>query len=57
VLAWLLPMTHLIAVLRPLTTGAPLHGGLVVLHLAYIMLLALGAFLLARHRFGQRLFD
>jgi lipooligosaccharide transport system permease protein len=55
-LAWFLPMTHLIAILRPLTTGTPL-GAIVLLHLVFIVLIGIAAFGLARRRFAERLFD
>lgn len=56
-LAWLLPMTHLIAVLRPLTAGAALDPVLAALHIGYLALLTTVAFWLTRRRFAQRLFD
>jgi lipooligosaccharide transport system permease protein len=55
--AWLLPMTHLIAVVRPLTAGVALDPLAAAGHLVYLATLAAAAFLLARHRFGARLFD
>jgi len=55
-IAWGLPMTHLIAVVRPLAAGLPLHPVAALGHLAYIALLALAAFALARFRFGKRLY-
>jgi lipooligosaccharide transport system permease protein len=57
VIAWLLPMTHLIAVVRPLAAGLPLDALAAAGHLLYVAALALAAFALARHRFGKRLFD
>lgn len=56
-LAWLLPMTHLIAVIRPLTIGTDLHGGVAVVHVGYVVGLAALAFWAAHRRFAQRLFD
>ena len=56
-LAWLLPMTHLIAVIRPLTTGEALAWGLLLVHLFYPALLAVGAFWLTHYRLSRRLFD
>lgn len=56
VIAWVLPMTHLIAVVRPLTAGTPLDPLAAAGHLAYVAALAVGAFALARYRFGARLF-
>jgi lipooligosaccharide transport system permease protein len=55
--AWLLPMTHLIAVIRPLTTGTALHAGWTALHVAFIAFPAALAFWAAHRRFAQRLFD
>jgi lipooligosaccharide transport system permease protein len=54
--AWILPMTHLIAVVRPLTAGLPLDWLPAAGHIAYMAALALVAFLYARRRFGARLF-
>ena len=56
-LAWILPMTHLIAIVRPLTSGLPLDPWAAFAHLGYIVLLAATAFMVARHRFGRRMFD
>lgn len=56
-LAWLLPMTHIIAVIRPLTAGGPLEPLSALLHLLYPALLGGLAFWLAHRRLGQRLFD
>lgn len=56
-IAWALPMTHLIAVVRPLTAGVPLDALAAAGHLAYVAVLSAAAFALARHRFGKRLFD
>lgn len=55
--AWVLPMTHLIAVVRPLTAGVPLEPLTALGHIAYVAALAAAAFTLARYRFGRRLFD
>ena len=56
-LAWLLPMTHLIAVIRPLTIGEPLALAPLAVHLIYPALLAITAFWLAHYRLSRRLFD
>ena len=56
VFAWLLPMTHLIAVVRPVVAGLPLDPLAVAGHLCYISALAAAAFWFARHRFTERLF-
>src|SRR5262249_52936099 len=50
--AWAMPMSHLIAVVRPLTTGAALDPLSAAGHLLYIGALAVTAFALARYRFG-----
>jgi len=55
-IAWALPMTHLIAIVRPLAAGLPLAPLAALGHLAYIAALALAAFALARFRFGRRLY-
>ncbi len=56
-LAWLLPMTHLIAVIRPLTIGEPLALVPLAVHLIYPAALAITAFWLAHYRLSRRLFD
>jgi lipooligosaccharide transport system permease protein len=57
IVAWLLPMTHLISVVRPLTAGLPIEPLTAFGHVAYVAGLAAAAFTLARYRFGRRLFD
>jgi lipooligosaccharide transport system permease protein len=54
--AWVLPMTHLIAVVRPLIAGGPLDPLAAVGHVLYLAALAAAAFAFARFRFGRRLF-
>jgi lipooligosaccharide transport system permease protein len=54
---WLLPMTHLIAVVRPLMTGGALPLVVALGHIAYLVALAAFAFWLARRRFARRIFD
>jgi lipooligosaccharide transport system permease protein len=56
-LSWILPMTHLVAVVRPLTAGLPLGAPAALGHIAYLVVLALVAFALARYRLGRRMFD
>lgn len=56
-LSWVLPMTHLVAVVRPLTAGLPLALLPALGHIAYLVVLALAAFALARYRVGRRMFD
>ena len=55
--AWLLPMTHLVAIVRPLHIGAPLDPAAAALHLGYIVALAVAAFTVAYRRMHRRLFD
>ncbi len=55
-IAWILPMTHLISVVRPLTAGLPLEPLAAIGHVLYLAALAGAAFGLARYRFGARLF-
>ena len=56
-IAWLLPMTHLIAIIRPLSAGLPIDLVTVGLHLSYMVALAVLAFLIALRRMRQRMFD
>ncbi len=56
VIAWVRPMTHLIAVVRPLTAGLPLDPLIALGHVCYLAALAVAAFSLARLRFSKRLF-
>ena len=55
-IAWILPMTHLIAVVRPLTAGLALDPLAAVGHVCYLAALAVAAFCFARLKFGARLF-
>ncbi len=55
--AWLLPMTHLIALIRPLTAGLTLEPLFVLLHTLYLVGLCCIAFALAYRRLQQRMFD
>ena len=50
-------MPHLIALVRPLTTGQGPALGPAVLHLAWLLVFAAVPFLLARRRVAARLFD
>jgi len=50
-------MTHLIAIVRPLTTGAPLEPLMVVAHIAYLTGISSLAFWLAYRETRQRMFD
>jgi lipooligosaccharide transport system permease protein len=56
-IAWLLPMPHLIALVRPLTTGQALELPASVGHLAYLAAFGLLPFALARHRLAARMLD
>ena len=57
IVSWLLPMTHLIALTRPLTVGLPLDWGWAALHMGYIIGLTIAAFALAYWRIRRRMFD
>lgn len=56
-LALLLPMTHLIQVIRPLMTGTELIPVVALLHILYIIAMTMAAFYLAHRKLSQRLFD
>jgi lipooligosaccharide transport system permease protein len=56
-LAWLLPMTHVIEVVRPLVAGQDLGPLAALGHVAYVAALAVLAFVLAYRRLKVRLFD
>jgi lipooligosaccharide transport system permease protein len=56
-LAWILPMTHLIEVVRPLVAGQDLAPWQALGHLGYVAALAAVAFVLAYRRLRVRLFD
>jgi lipooligosaccharide transport system permease protein len=56
-IAWVLPMTHLIQLVRPLTAGQSLELTPLVLHLGYLVVLAVVAFVLAYRRLKGRMFD
>ena len=56
-LAWVLPMTHVIEVVRPLVAGQELALGPALGHVAYVAALAAAAFTLAYRRLRVRLFD
>ena len=57
VIAWILPMTHLIEIIRPMTIGTSLDAGMVALHLSYLFVLSVGAFALAYRNMRKRMFD
>jgi len=54
---WVLPMTHLIEVVRPLTAGQDLGLAAALGHLSYLIALCAAAFLLALRRLRLRMFD
>lgn len=56
-LSWILPTTHVIGIIRPLTAGQPLHPGMTLLHLAVLSLLGGVMFFLAHRKLKERLFD
>jgi lipooligosaccharide transport system permease protein len=55
--AWILPMTHVIELVRPLTSGRGLDLGPLLLHLGYLVALCIVAFVLAHRRLRVRMFD
>jgi lipooligosaccharide transport system permease protein len=55
--ARLLPMYHVIELVRPLTAGLTPEPGKSALHLAYLVGLTAVAFALARYRFARRMFS
>jgi lipooligosaccharide transport system permease protein len=56
-IAWILPMTHVIEVVRPLVVGQALELLPALGHVTYVAALAVAAFILAYRRFKTRLFD
>jgi lipooligosaccharide transport system permease protein len=56
-LAWILPMTHLIEVVRPLVAGQDLAPWQALGHIGYVIALAAVAFTFAYRRLRVRLFD
>lgn len=56
-IAWTLPMTHFIALIRPLTTGQTLDPGWAAFHLGYTLLLTGIAFAIAYRSIKARMFD
>ena len=56
-IAWLLPMTHLIETIRPLTAGTGLDPAAASLHLGYLVALTGAAFVVAYRRIAGRMFD
>lgn len=56
-IAWILPLTHLVAVIRPLTAGVPLDPAMAVLHIGYTLILTAAAFVIAYRKTRTRMFD
>ncbi|MGI9437628.1 MAG: ABC transporter permease [Geminicoccaceae bacterium] len=56
-LSWILPTTHVIGIIRPLTAGQPLSIGMTILHLTFLAMLGGLMFLLAHRKLKARLFD
>jgi len=56
-LAWLLPMTHLVALIRPWMTELPVSSLMVLVHLSYLIGLGILAFYLAYRNIRKRMFD
>jgi len=50
-------MTHLIAIVRPLTTAAPLDPLMTLVHIAYLTAISCLAFVLAYRETRRRMFD
>ena len=55
--AWVLPMTHLIEIIRPLTIGDTVSVGAFALHMGYLLVLTVAAFALAYRNMRRRMFD
>jgi len=56
-LSWLLPTTHVVSIIRPLTAGQPLHLGMIILHLVVLVMLGGLMFWLAHRKLRMRMFD
>jgi lipooligosaccharide transport system permease protein len=56
-ITWILPMTHVIEVVRPLSAGQGLALSPALLHLGYLIVLGIAAFVLAHRRLRVRMFD
>lgn len=56
-IAWFLPMTHLIAAVRPLSAGTEVDVVAVVGHMSYLVVLSIVAFTLAVRRMRMKMFD
>jgi lipooligosaccharide transport system permease protein len=56
-LSWFFPMTHLVMVIRPLTTGLPIDLITILTHGSYFVVGGLVAFSLAYFKIRLKLFD
>jgi len=56
-IALLLPMTHLVAVIRPLSAGVAIDAGTIALHMSYLIVLSIVAFTVALKRMHKKMFD
>ncbi len=56
-IAWIFPMTHLVAALRPLTANIGIDAAVILLHVGYVILFSVAAFWIAHRRLKQRLYD
>jgi lipooligosaccharide transport system permease protein len=54
---WILPMTHVIELVRPLSAGQGLDPAALLVHLGYLITLCVVAFVLALRRLRVRMFD
>lgn len=56
-LAWWMPMTHLLGIIRPLSSGGLLEIKVVIINVVYLLGVFFLAFFLAHRKMSQRLFD
>lgn len=56
-LVYLLPMTHMIEVIRPLMVGLPMDPLMITMHLVYVAALGILALTAAHHKLQKRLMD
>lgn len=56
-ISWILPMTHLIELVRPLTAGTSLGLGEAILHMSYLIALPVVGYLIAYRQLRRRMFD
>lgn len=56
-IGWLLPMRHLIEILRPVSAGISVDIFTFILHFSYLLILSLAAFYLGAKRIRARMFD